>query len=143
MKHIDMTLHGHTWPMALTAEALFCIYDRYGVVDDILGVTKALEPSAYGWRQCCWLCALLLYHGEMQRRYLGGEPRDTPTMEELRCSVSAAEAIIVQQSVVAALQQGFERGVPDAAAEREINLVLAEREAAEKKTPSDGSGQSI
>ena len=59
MKHIDFELQGNTYALSFTAEALFTLYDKFGVTGDILGVTHILEPTAEGWKNCCWLAALL------------------------------------------------------------------------------------
>ena len=59
MKHIDFEWNGKTYALSFTAEALFTIYDKFGVTGDILGETKALEPSAEGWKNCCYIAALM------------------------------------------------------------------------------------
>lgn len=133
MKHIDFEFNGTTYALSFTAEALFTVYDKFGYTSDILGTTKALEPSVEGWKNCCWLAALMASQGELQRRNRGEDPRRMVTMEELRTGFMAADSIRLRQAVRDALEQGFQRDVPDPDADEEVNLVLLEREEAEKK----------
>ena len=74
MKHIDFEFNGATYALSFTAEALFTVYDKFGYSSDILGATKALEPSVEGWKNCCWLAALMASQGELQRRHRGEDP---------------------------------------------------------------------
>ena len=134
MKHIDFELNGDVYALSFTTEALFTVYDKFGYTSDILGTTKALEPSVEGWKNCCWLAALMASQGELQRRYLGHEPRKMITMEDLRLSVMPADAIRLRQAVRDAMEQGFRRDIPDQDPVEEVNLVLMEREEAEKKS---------
>lgn len=134
MKHIDFDFNGKTCALSFTAEALFTVYDRFGVTDDILSATKALEPSAEGWKNCCWLAALMAAQGELQRRRQGYEPQPLVTLEELRTGLMAAESVRLRNAVRAALEQGFARSVEDADEDEEVDLVLLERERAQKKT---------
>ena len=133
MKHIDFELNGDVYALSFTTEALFTVYDKFGYTSDVLGTTKALEPSVEGWKNCCWLAALMASQGELQRRYLGHEPRKMITMEDLRLSVMPADAIRLRQAVRDAMEQGFQRDIPDQDPV-EVNLVLMEREEAEKKS---------
>lgn len=133
MKHIDFEFNGIIYALSFTAEALFTVYDKFGYSSDILGATKALEPTVEGWKNCCWLAALMASQGELQRRHQGHDPRRMITMEELRTGFMAADSIRLRQAVRDALEQGFQRDVPDPDADQEVNLVLLEREEAEKK----------
>ena len=134
MKHIDFELNGDVYALSFTTEALFTVYDKFGYTSDILGTTKALEPSVEGWKNCCWLAALMASQGELQRRYLGHEPRKMITVEDLRLSVMPADAIRLRQAVRDAMEQGFQRDIPDQDPVEEVNLVLMEREETEKKS---------
>lgn len=134
MKHIDFEFDGKTYALSFTAEALFTVYDRFGYTSDILGTTHVLEPTVEGWKNCCWLAALMASQGELQRRSRGEDRQPMVTMEQLRSGFMAAESTLLRQAVRDALEQGFQRDVPSADDDREINLVLLEREEAEKKT---------
>lgn len=133
MKHIDFEFNGTTYALSFTAEALFTVYDKFGYTSDILGTTQALEPTAEGWKNCCWLAALMASQGELQRRHRGEDAQKMLTMEQLRTGFMAADSIRLRQAVRDALEQGFERDVPSMDEEQEVNLVLLEREEAEKK----------
>lgn len=133
MKHIDFEFNGQNYAFSFTAEALFCTYDKFGVTDDILGMTGCLEPTAEGWKNCCWLAALMASQGELQLRHMGRDPQRMITMEELRTGFMAAESTRLRQAVRDALAQGFARSIETDEAQ-EVNLVLREREEAEKKT---------
>lgn len=134
MKSTDFTFEGKTYHLSFTAEALFMAFDRYGVVDDLLEASHCLEPTADGWRECCWLASVMAAQGELQRRAQGYDREPMLSLEELRCGLMAAQAPALQQAVRLALEQGFRREIPDPDPEQEVNLVIQEREAAEKKT---------
>lgn len=133
MKHIDFEFEGKTYALSFTAEALFSVYDKFGFTDDILGTTKAMEPTVEGWVNCCWLAALMASQGELQRRYMGFDPQPMITLEKLRTGFMAADSVRLREAVRAALEQGFTRSTADEDEEQEINLVLVERDAVEKK----------
>ena len=133
MKHIDFEFNGTIYALSFTAEALFTVYDKFGYTSDILGTTKALELSVEGWKNCCWLAALMAAQGELQRRHQGHDPQKMVAMEELRTGFMAADSIRLRKAVRDALEQGFQRDVPDSDIADEVNLVLLEREEAEKK----------
>ena len=134
MKHIDFEFNGRTYALSFTAEALFQTFDKFGVTDDILTVTQCLEPTAEGWRNCCWLAACMAAQGELQRRARGFDRQPMLSVEELRVGFMAAESTRLRLAVRQALEQGFHRDVPDPDDEEEVNLVLREREEAQKKT---------
>ncbi len=134
MKHIDFDFNGRTYALSFTAEALFQVYDHFGACDDILEATHCLEPTAEGWRNCCWLAALMAAQGELQRRAQGYDPAPMVTMEQLRSGLMAAEGNVLRAAVKAAFLQGMTREIEVQKREQEINLVLQAREEAEKKT---------
>lgn len=139
MKHIEFPFNGNTYALSFTAEALFTVYDKFGYTSDILGTTKVLEPTAEGWKNCCWLAALMASQGELQRRHRGEDPQPMLTMEQLRTGFMASESIRLRQAVRDALEQGFERDIPDPDEDQEVNVVLMEREEAEKKTKAEAA----
>lgn len=134
MKHIDFEFNGTTYALSFTAEALFAVYDKFGYTSDILGSTKIMELTQDGWRNLCWLAALMAAQGELQRRSRGEDPIPMVTVEQLRTGFMAADSLRLRQAVRDALEQGFRRDVPTPDADEEVNLVLLEREEAEKKT---------
>ena len=69
MKHIDFEFNGTTYALSFTAEALFTVYDKFGFTSNIYETTKILEPTLEGWKNCCWLAALMASQGELQRRH--------------------------------------------------------------------------
>ena len=133
MKHIDFEFNGNTYALSFTAEALFTVYDKFGYTSDILKTTACLDPTLEGWKNCCWLAALMASQGELQRRHRGEDARRMVTMEELRTGFMAADSVRLRQAVRDALAQGFHRDVPPPDEDQEVNLVLLEREEAEKK----------
>lgn len=134
MKHIDFEFNGNTYALSFTAEALFTVYDKFGYTSDILEATKCMEPTVEGWRNCCWLAALMASQGELQRRHHGHDARKMLTMEELRSGFMAAESNRLRAAVREALVQGFQRDVPEPDTDQEVDLVLQAREEAEKKS---------
>lgn len=133
MKHIDFEFNGTVYALSFTAEALFAVYDKFGYTSDILATTQALEPTVEGWKNCCWLAALMASQGELQRRHRGYDPQRMVSMEELRTGFMAVDSLRLRQAVRDALEQGFQRDVSDPDTDEEVNLVLLEREEAEKK----------
>ena len=133
MKHIDFEFNGNTYALSFTAEALFSVYDKFGYSSDIVSLTKIDELTQESWRNLCWLAALMASQGELQRRSRGEDPKPMVTVEELRTGFMAADSMRLKEAVVAALAQGFHRDVPPQDSDEEVNLVLLEREEAEKK----------
>lgn len=133
MKHTDFDFNGETRPMSFTADALFTVYDKFGYTSDILAATKIGEPSTEGWKNCCWMAALMLAQGELQRRHQGYDPKPMITMEQIRTGFMAGDSNYVREKVVEAMSQGFHRDIPGPDDDREVNLVLLEREEEEKK----------
>lgn len=132
MKRIEFEFNGRIYFLAFTAEALFTVYDHFGYTTDILTTTGCLEPTAEGYKNLCWLAALMAAQGELQRRRIGYSDQEMLEAEDLRVNLPPTKAAALQEAVMAALQEGFRRETePDEA--REINLVLQEREEAEKK----------
>ena len=140
MKHIDFDFNGRTYALSFTAEALFTVYDKFGRTGDILAATKVLEPTVEGWKNCCWLAALLASQGELRRRYMGETPQKMLTAEELRRGCMAGDAASLRRAVRDALEQGFKREVKDDE-DKEVNLVLLEREEASKKAAAQGRSE--
>lgn len=132
MKHIDFAFDGKLYALSFTAEALFTIYDKFGV-GDILETTHCLEPTAEGWKNCCWMAALMAAQGELQRRRQGYDAEPMLSMEELRVGLMATESTDLRAAVRAALEQGFHRDVPPPDEDEEVNEVLLAREEEGKK----------
>lgn len=133
MKHIDFEFNGTTYALSFTAEALFTVYDKFGYTSNIYDTTKIMESSVEGWKNLCWMAALMASQGELQRRHRGEDARPMLTLEELRTGCSPADCLRLRKAVGEALQQGFQRDVPSTDDNKEVNLVLLEREEAEKK----------
>lgn len=136
MKHIDFNFNGRTYALSFTADALFKCYDRFGVADDLLAASHAMEPTVDGWANCCWLAALMAAEGEYQRRHLGEDPQPFLKAEDLRTGFMAADSIMLRRAVRAALIQGFEHEMRDEDEPEEINEILKMREDEDlKKNP--------
>lgn len=132
MRQIEYKFKDKTYYLAFTAEALFTVYDKFGYTSDIITTTGCLESTAEGWKNCCYLAALMASQGELQRRRMGYRPADMLDMETLRTGLRPAEAPELWKVVRAALEEGFRRELqPDEP--EEVNLVLAAREESEKK----------
>lgn len=132
MRQVEYKFEGKTYYLAFTAEALFTIYDKFGYTSDILTTTGCFESTAEGWKNCCYLAALMAVQGELQRRRMGHLPTEMLDMERLRTGLSPAQVPALRQAIRDALEEGFRRDLPTEEAE-EINLVLAAREESEKK----------
>lgn len=132
MRQIEYKFNDNTYYLAFTAEALFTVYDKFGYTADILTTTGCLESTAEGWKNCCYLAALMVSQGELQRRRMGYRPADMLDMETLRTGLRPAQVPELRLAVRQALEEGFRREVaPDEP--EEVNLVLAAREEDEKK----------
>ncbi len=134
MKHIDFDFNGRTYALSFTAEALFTVYEKYGVVDSILEGTGVFEPTEEGWVSCCWLLALMAAQGELQRRHLGETPRPMLTLEDIRTGCMAGDVPRIRQAVRDCLEQGFaHEPTAEERKQQEVNLVLQQREEQAKK----------
>ena len=118
---------------SFTADALFQTYDKFGV-GDIFEVTHCLEPTAEGWKNCCWLAALMAAQGELQRRAQGYDRSPMVEIEALRTQLMAVESTDLRMAVKMAIGQGIHRDIESPDDDEEVDVVLLEREAAEKKT---------
>ncbi len=134
MKSVPFEYNGVTYALSFTAEALFRIYEKYGEDADVLGCTHFMENTREGWQGACWLGALLASQGELQRRYMGEDPIPMLPAEELRRGASVADMLALRRAIQEALHIGLTRTVADGGAEEEIDVVLQERSALEKKT---------
>ena len=65
------------------------------------------------------------------------------TLEDLRTGFMAADSVLLRQVVRDALEQGFHRDIPKPDEDEEVNLVLLEREEAEKKARAAALRESI
>lgn len=133
MKSTPFEFNGTTYAFSFTAKALFDVYDKFGCGSDILESTQVLKPTAEGWKNCCWLAALMASEGELQRRRRGETPQPMLQMEDLRSGFMAADSNRLRLAVRQALEQGFERDVPAPTEEEEVDLVLQAREEEAKK----------
>lgn len=132
MKRIEFEFNGRYYFLAFTAEALFTVYDHFGYTTDILATTGCMEPTAEGYKNLCWLAALMAAQGELQRRRMGYSNQEMLEAEDLRVNLPPTRAAALQAAVMSALQEGFRRETEPEAAQ-EVNLVLQEREETEKK----------
>lgn len=131
MKHTEFAFNGQTLALSFTMEAMLLCLERYGDEDFL---DTVLAPTPEGWRECCWLAALMASQGELQRRNRGEDPRPMVTMEQLRTGLMAAEGNLLRAAVRSAFAQGMTRQIPAEEEKKEINLVLQAREEEEKKT---------
>lgn len=131
MKHIGFEFNGQTLALSFTMEAMLTAMERFGD-DDVLDAV--LAPTPEGWKECCWMAALMAAQGELQRRAQGFDPQPMVTMEQLRSGIMAAEGNVLRAAVKAAFIQGMTREIETQKREKEINLVLQAREESEKKT---------
>ena len=132
MRHIDFEFNGNEYALSFTAEALFTVYDKFGV-GNILENSKIMEPTPEGWTNCCWMLALLASQGELQRRHMGETPREMLSLEDVRTGCMAGDIPRIRASVRAALEQGLRRETEDDSTRKEVNLVLQAREDTAKK----------
>lgn len=137
MKQTEFEFMGETYYLSLSADALFKIYDKFGMTDDIIKTTQCMEPTGDGWVNCCWLVALLSAQGELQRRRLGYTPGEMLTLEKLRVCTMPSEVFKVREALQMALAQGFQRSIAQDE-DQEVDLVLAERDAEVKKAKALG-----
>lgn len=132
MKRIEFEFNGRYYFLAMTAEALFTVYDQFGYTTDILATTGCLEPTVDGYKNLCWMAALLASQGELQRRRMGYSAQEMLSADDLRTNLPPTKVAELQDAVVEAMQEGFRRET-EPEGEQEINLVLRERDEAEKK----------
>lgn len=133
MRTVDYNFGGKTLHLSFTADALFQCYDKFGFADDFIAAADICEPTAVGWKNLCWLTALMAAQGELQRRHMGYEAEPMTTMEELRTGVLAGDGAELRQAVLQAVALGLRRSNLDDSSEGEVNLILKAREDEAKK----------
>lgn len=133
MRSVKYDFRGSEYVLAVTAAALFSIYDQFGT-GDVFETTKCMDPSLDGWESCCHLAALLSEQGAAQREYLHRAPVPTLDAEFLMRTASPTDAVNLRRAIREAFRLGFAREIAEDRDE-EVNLVLLERERedAEKK----------
>lgn len=139
MKWIDFSLREQTYHLALTAQALFTIYDRYGYTADIVGDLHLQDADLQGFNNTLWLFALLAQQGELQRRHLGYPPEPLCSVDALRILTEPLDYPAMLTAITEAIRAGFIRAVPES---EEEDLVLAELDAAQKKKKT-GAGSAL
>ena len=138
MKHIDFEFNDRTYALSFTAEALFTVYDKFGYTADILGTTKVLEPTVEGWKNLCWLAALMASQGELPRRNRGEDPQPMLTVEEVQRTACPMDVIRMRAAIREAYFKGFERET--ASEEEEIDLGLLELQKKTAPASPDAGG---
>lgn len=134
MRSVPFEFNGRTYELAFTAEALFRCMEQYGGDVNVVASTKCAENTLEGLKGACWLGALLASQGELQRRYRGEDPLPMLTAEELRRSAGPGDLLALRDAIQRAVALGLRRSVSDEDEDAEVDAVLAERSAAEKKT---------
>ena len=132
MNYIEHKFNGKLNRLALTAGALYRIYEEKGYTENLALHLKLDEESEEGWNNCCWLYALLAAHGELQRRALGYDHELMISMEAVKTLASPADVPGIKSAIYGALKIGFMRCV-EPSSEDEVDLVLKEMELNEKK----------
>lgn len=115
MKVHETELCGKPVTLLLNGQALFDIYDKFGVekfvTDHIAGQSKASFEAA------CWMLGKLAEQGELWRRWQGMERRAILTADFFRVHLSPRETVAAKDAIRAAVYLGFAReeteGEPD------------------------------
>lgn len=141
MNYIEHKFNGKLNRLALTAGALYRIYEEKGYTENLALHLKLDEESEEGWNNCCWLYALLAAHGELQRRALGYDHELMISMEAVKTLASPADVPGIKSAIYGALKIGFMRCV-EPSSEDEVDLVLKEMELNEKKKEA-GAGNEL
>lgn len=133
---INFEFSGRPYTAYCPAAAVFDIYEKYGVCSNIVEQTGFGEDTRDGWDACCWLLAEFCRWGEIWRRKEGQEPRPMLSVDELLLA-APVDMPRLRLVVMDTLSAGFRRDVPSEE-EEEVDLVLQQLEAAEKKAPPQG-----
>lgn len=142
MRSVKFTFRGSEYVLAVTAAALFAVYDQFGT-GDVFEATGCMDPALDGWESCCRLAALLSEQGAAQRAYLHRPPVPTLDAEYLMRTASPTDALNLRRAIREAFCLGFAREITEDEDE-EINLVLLEKEredAEKKQNPPARSGR--
>lgn len=133
MRSVPFDFNGQTYDLAFTADAMIRCMEKFDGAVDVIGASKCGENTLEGLSNACWLGALFASQGELQRRYRGEDPRPMLSAQELRLHASPVELLELRRALSEAVALGLRRSVTEDA-EEEVDAVLAERSAAEKKT---------
>lgn len=115
------------------ASAVYDIFEKFGVTDDIAAETHFLESTREGWDNCCWLLAEFCRWGELWRRQQGEDRREMITVGELQLA-PPQDMPRFRELVADTLAAGFRRDIPDEDG-GEVDLVLREIERKKKDPP--------
>ncbi|NCB51346.1 MAG: hypothetical protein EOM54_05630 [Clostridia bacterium] len=130
MKGVNFDFNGNSYRLALTAGALFDIYDIFGSDAELL---SHIEPmTANGWTNTCHMLEILSRWGELQRRYLGEAPVPYLKKSDLLAISAPTDVRRLKDAVRATFAVGFSRSFRDGT--HEVDLVLQKLD--EKKTRS-------
>ncbi len=133
---VNFDFSGRPYTAYCPAAAVFDIYEKWGVCSNIVETTGFFEDTRDGWDACCWLLAEFCRWGEILRRKAGHDPRPMLSVDELLLA-SPVDMPRLRLVVMDTLAAGFRREISDEG-ENEVDLVLQELEAAEKKAPPQG-----
>lgn len=135
MKGVAFEYEGSKFRLALTAGALFDIYDELGFNSNILSFID--PPDADGWRNSCKMIEILSRYGEAQRKYLRQKSLPSLDASYILATAAPTDVRVIKDAIRAACSVGFRRDIEEPT--MEVDLVLQELE--EKKTePSSGAG---
>lgn len=84
------------------AAAHFAAAEKYPGPEGLIGELK--KPGAAAFAPLCWALAETAKQGELMRRYMGEDPRETPTEEEFRLKlrpnqIRAATGIVMDAMI--------------------------------------------
>ncbi len=128
MKGVTWEYEGAQYRLALTAGALFDIYDAFGVTNNILSLIESTDKKA--WENTCEMLEILSRYGEMQRRYLGEDALPYLKAEDILSKAAPTDVKRLKDAVRAAAAAGFSRSFEGTT--QTVDLVLQQLD--EKKT---------
>lgn len=128
-KMIPAEIGGEPRMLNYSVAVMFAVEDRFG---SLRAALAALDKGGKeGFEVLRFLAVAMANDGELARRELGEDPRPMLTESSVSARMSPADYAALFNAVLAAINAGYNRDVPDDE-DGEVDLVLQELD--EKKT---------
>lgn len=130
MKIYDVTICGQRLHLLLNGQALFDIYDKFGLEGFITDPLNGTDKKSF--EAACWMLSKLAEQGELFRRWQGQERGPILSEQYFRIHLAPREVPAAKEAILQTISLGFAR---EAAEDDDVDLGLLELQ---KKTASPG-----
>lgn len=129
MKTFDYEFNGHVFHLAMNANALFDIYDKFGSKNSVADLFKGNDKRSFD--AACWMLAKFAEQGELVKRYDGFKAETIVNESYFRLHMKPLDVPAAKKALEQTIMLGFMREEESAEAK---DPYLAEFQ---KKTATD------